>query len=81
MSMSKQDFVALADAIKSELCGFRQVYQVYDANTPPVTVQKVVEVLADFCERQNPAFKRQRWLDYIAGKCGPNSGAVKKGKV
>ena len=78
MSMSKQDFVALADTIKSELCGFRQVY---DANTPPVTVQKVVEVLADFCERQNPAFKRQWWLDYIAGKCGPNSGAVKKGKV
>jgi hypothetical protein len=32
------------------------------------------DVLADFCRTQNPRFDRERWLDYIAGKCGPNGG-------
>ena len=59
MSMSKQDFVALADAIRLELCGFRMVY---DESTPDVP---------------DPNFMRERWIDYIAGKCGKNGGAVK----
>ena len=29
---------------------------------------------ADFCQRQNGNFKRDRWLSYIAGDCGPNGG-------
>ena len=37
--------------------------------------------LADWCALQNPNFKRDRWLDYIAGKCGKNGGAVKQPKV
>lgn len=74
MSMSKQDFVALADAIRLELCGFRMVY---DENTPDVPVSKVIETLASFCERQNSNFMRERWIDYIAGKCGKNGGAIK----
>lgn len=37
-----------------------------------------VETLADFCQSANPNFNRQRWLDYIAGDCGPNGGAPKK---
>ena len=77
MSMSKQDFVALADSVRKELCGFRQVY---DEHTPDAPVSKVVDMLADFCERQNPNFNRERWLDYIAGKCGPNGGAIKHPK-
>ena len=75
MSMSKQDFIELADTIRRELCGFRMVY---DAQTPDVSVQKVVEVLAAFCKRQNYAFKKERWIDYIAGECGPNGGAIKR---
>ena len=39
MSMSKKDFVALANVIRDQ---------------------------------------PQRWFDYIAGKCGPNGGAVKR---
>lgn len=72
--MSKQDFVALADAVKRDLCGFRMVY---DKDTSDVSVQKVVEMLADFCKQQNSNFMRQRWIDYIAGKCGKNGGAIK----
>lgn len=77
MSMSKQDFVALADAIRLELCGFRMVY---DENTPDVPVSKVIETLANFCKHQNYNFMRERWIDYIAGKCGPNGGAIKHSK-
>ena len=77
MSMSKQDFVALADAIKSELCGFRMVY---DKTTPDIPVSKVIDTLANFCARQNPNFMRQRWMDYIVGKCGKNEGTIKPHK-
>jgi hypothetical protein len=34
-------------------------------------------VLADWCASQSATFKRDRWLQYIAGECGPNGGAVK----
>ena len=61
--MSKKDFIALAN---------------YLADTKfycePFTA-KQIEHLANFCHSVNPAFKRERWLDYIAGTCGPNGGA------
>ena len=57
--MSKKQFIALADTIRS------------DANAGIFSLQ-VIEKLADFCASQNPAFKRARWLDYIAGRCGKN---------
>ena len=75
MSMSKQDFVALADAIRLELCGGRMVD---DESTPDIPVSKVMGTWASFCKRQNPNFMRERWIDYIAGECGPNGGAIKR---
>jgi hypothetical protein len=30
-----------------------------------------LRVLADFCASQDPNFNRKRWIDYIAGQCGP----------
>ena len=62
MSMSKRDFIELADVIKSDINDFHD---------------GTIERLADFCASQNPRFNRVRWLDYIAGKCGPSGGAVK----
>lgn len=67
MSMSKKDFIALADVIR-EVNG--------DGSATPFTEYQT-EQLADFCRRQNSNFMEGRWLDYIAGKCGPNGGAVK----
>ena len=67
--MTKKHFIALADALK---------------RTEPLPLKRPLEheqwemdvkVLADFCAAQNPSFMRQRWLDYIAGKCGPNGGS------
>ena len=70
MSMSKKDFIALADAIRESNERFE---------SGAVTAKRFTEehccVLADFCQSQNRNFMRERWLDYIAGKCGPNGGA------
>lgn len=67
MAMSKQDFVALADAVKEFNFTKDRGYFTFEH----------VKVLADFCQLQNPRFNRQRWLRYIAGECGPNGGSIK----
>ncbi len=61
--MFKREFIDLADAIKK---------------SPVKFSDKHISVLADFCQDQNRFFKRDRWLEYIAGECGPNGGPVKK---
>ena len=65
MSMSKKDFISLANIIKGnkDATGF----------TPDAIL-----LLSHWCGEQNPRFKRVRWLDYIAGECGPNGGAIKQ---
>ncbi len=70
MSMSKQDFVALADAIRE--------HNQYE-NTPKFT-EDHINTLILFCRRQNHAFMSGRSKDYIAGECGPNGGAIKHSK-
>ena len=79
MSMSKKDFIALADSIKEFN---RTAFWGTDKNgvrgTQNAPVQgDTLKMLADFCQSQNPNFMRDRWLDYIAGKCGKNGGAIK----
>ena len=78
MSMSKKDFIALADAIR-EHNAFAAAHPLADLgselNSPFRSSQ--IEMLANFCRSQNPHFMRDRWLDYIAGKCGKNGGARK----
>jgi hypothetical protein len=63
--VSKKDFVAMADAIRE--------HNVYNKNLP--FSEQHLNTLAAFCREQNPQFNRERWFDYIAGKCGPNGGA------
>ena len=67
--MTEQNFIALADRIRNwqawakvEPYHFVELYQNH------------IEMLADFCQDQNPGFDRQRWLDYVAGTHGPNGG-------
>ena len=78
MSMSKQDFVALADAIRNHGTTIDPHSTVRISDTPFTKDQ--VEMLATFCGRQNGNFMRQRWMDYIAGKCGKNRGTIKPHK-
>ena len=58
--MSKKDFIALADYIKTSQLDWTSAH---------------LNLLADFCKAQNGAFMRERWLGYIAGENGKNGGA------
>ena len=64
--MTKQHFIALADWIREA----RQIGLIDYTDD-------VVRSLALFLGRQNPRFNRERWLDYVNGKCGPNGGRLK----
>ena len=69
MSMSKKDFIALADAIRwhnESMLGKDLPFTIYHLDT-----------LAQFCQSQNSNFLRGRWLSYIADECGPNGGPRK----
>lgn len=70
LAMTKQHFIALADVLKKELEG------VWNEDSMKQYVS-MRDALADFCQAQNPNFKRDRWIGYIEGECGPNGGAVK----
>lgn len=74
MAMTKKDFINLADVVREQRPYLLDGQEAYH------TWERVRDTLADFCSRQNPDFKRERWLDYIAGKCGP-SGKVKAPKA
>jgi hypothetical protein len=68
--MSKKHFVALADSI-------REHNRVARLNSENAFTADQLAALARFCVSENPRFKRERWLDYIAGQCGPNGGTVR----
>ena len=70
MSMSKKDFIALADTIR---------YHNQDNHSSENRFTPTqLDALADFCHSQNSQFMRGRWMDYITGNCGKNGGEVKK---
>jgi hypothetical protein len=58
--MTKKHFIELADTIRGD--------HAFDEHH--------LNVLADFCQSQNPHFNRNRWLGYIKGECGKNGGKV-----
>lgn len=64
--MSKKHFIALADTIR-----------IFNRFADQPFTDEQIRTLADFCQEQNGQFNRDRWLDYIAGKCGKNGGAIK----
>jgi hypothetical protein len=73
MAMSKQDFIALADAIREHNT------LASTAETPFTDAH--LETLAHFCKRQNYNFMKSRWVGYIAGENGPSGGAIKAPKT
>jgi hypothetical protein len=84
MSMSKQDFVALADTIRDTKPEPYTGNDLYAAGWEAGKLQqweKTRDALAVFCKGQNYDFKRDRWLSYIAGECGPGGGTIKPPKL
>jgi hypothetical protein len=72
--MSKKHFIALADAIREHNA---RALRIHGVNADRMMFSpEAIDTLADFCRQQNYDFKRDRWLDYIAGKCGKNGGKV-----
>lgn len=67
--MSKRHFIALADALRAEKPGTN-----WNSNKM-VQWELDVKAIADVCQRFNSNFKRQRFLDYVNGLCGPCGGA------
>ena len=63
--MSKKHFIALADCLRE--------YQETTKTVEPY----LLDVLAGFCEAQNPRFNRELWIAYIRGECGPSGGKLK----
>lgn len=57
--MNKKQLIAFAQTIKDNRSHFSAA---------------AIACLAHFCTNQNPAFKRDRWLGFINGTCGPNGG-------
>ena len=68
MAMSKQDFIALADAIRQHNRGAKIL------GTSEAFSDIQIATIADFCRSQNSSFMRERWLGYIAGENGPGGG-------
>ena len=69
--MSKKHFIALADALRAEKPASH-----WDPNKR-VQWELDVKAIADVCCSSNPRFKRERWLAYVNGECGPNGGCCK----
>ena len=68
--MTKKDFIALADLIRAG----------YKSGNPLMFFSRdQINALADFCKTQSSGqgYKRERWIAYIDGECGPNGGSVK----
>lgn len=80
--MSKKHFIALADMLRALKPNRREgvVIGMIEDNFHRGCLNQWeydMRALADFCAAQNSNFNRERWMDYIAGKCGPGGGAVK----
>jgi hypothetical protein len=71
VSMSKQNFIALADQIREH----NRIEQNAMGVSAQLFTKEHLDTLADFCRSQNPQFMRDRWLGYIAGTNGKNGGA------
>jgi len=81
--MSKKDFIALADALRlTEPTYSDSILKESQTDVMIRHAQWVrdIRTIADVCAATNPQFKRDRWMDYINGECGPNGGKPKGGK-
>ena len=76
--MSKKHFIALADALRATRPTGLDHQGLASREANMIGGQWIMDrdAIADLCAKMNPRFNRERWLDYIAGKCGPNGGKL-----
>lgn len=71
MSMSKKDFIIIADELRFGVAGDGP------ENLSKWDAEAAAAALCRAFRRLNPQFKEDRWREYLAGRCGPNGGAIK----
>ncbi len=78
MSMTKKDFIALADVLRSETfqADIQNAVPTKDCIATAIIIGLVSGYLAAFCAEQNPRFNRERWMDYVCRMRGPSGGKV-----
>lgn len=78
--MSKKHFIALAARLRYMAAFANKRSEPHHmagyGGSEVIPFDFVVNELADFCAAENNNFNRERWLSYIAGKCGPNGGKI-----
>lgn len=79
--MSKKDFIALADALRLTEPKWSDSTTQVDIMIRHSQWLTMVRAIADVCALENSNFKRDCWMDYINGECGPNGGKVKTTKA
>lgn len=73
--MTKKHFIALADHIKNH--NERDLARPFPG-TGDAFSETQIATLVRFCRAQNPNFNEERWIDYIAGRCGPSGGRIER---
>jgi len=69
--LTKKHFIALASFI-------REHNRMVEAGSESGKFEPAhIFALADFLRMENPQFKRERWIGYFRGECGPNGGEIK----
>ena len=74
MSMSKKDFIALADSLRRVL-PHKWLTDKWGAEA--TATDRLVSELMGFCQSRNPAFRGDLWYRYLRGLCGPSGGRIK----
>lgn len=75
--MSKKHFIALADVMRETKPHQGAEGDMY-LHARMAQWEQMRDALADWCRHENYAFKRERWIDYINGECGPNGEEIRK---
>lgn len=72
--MTKKDFIAIGSVLE-ELHPSSLRLEEDEARGAERQWARTVERLADLFQTKNPRFMRERWLDFVHGRCGPNGGS------
>lgn len=77
--MTKKHFIELADELRETRPMLSEFAEGDEDRYQACYEQWRMDVLmlARFCKKQNAAFKKERWLSYIDGECGPSGGRIK----
>ena len=69
--MTKKDYIAIGRELREFPVNTGRTVL-----TPESAKILIAQRLANVFQADNPRFNRERFLNFVAGKCGPNGGKV-----